>query len=79
MLAVARDVTERNRLEERVRTRRRSWRRSGQLTGGVAHDFNNLLQVVLSGLTIMDRVKDPGGGARCLPTACAMRRNAAAS
>ncbi|GAC1489140.1 MAG: hypothetical protein NVS2B11_14580 [Acetobacteraceae bacterium] len=32
----------------------------GQLTGGVAHDFNNLLQVVLSGLTLMDRVKDPG-------------------
>ena len=29
--------------------RRRRWKRSGQLTGGVAHDFNNLLMAILLG------------------------------
>ena len=58
LLAVTRDVTERNRLEERLRAAQKL-EAVGQLTGGVAHDFNNLLQVVLSGLTLMDRVTEP--------------------
>jgi CheY-like chemotaxis protein len=32
----------------------------GQLTGGVAHDFNNLLMVILAGLEMIERNRDPG-------------------
>ena len=30
----------------------------GKLTGGIAHDFNNLLQVVMSGLSMLERHSD---------------------
>ena len=63
ILGIARDVTERNRLEARLSATQKL-EAIGQLTGGVAHDFNNLLQVVLSGLTLMDRVQDPARRAK---------------
>ncbi|ACG80048.1 histidine kinase/response regulator (plasmid) [Phenylobacterium zucineum HLK1] len=31
----------------------------GQLTAGIAHDFNNLLQVIVGGLTMLERGGDP--------------------
>ncbi len=46
-LAVTVDVTERNRMEVRIRQAQKM-EAIGSLAGGVAHDFNNILSVVLS-------------------------------
>jgi PAS domain S-box-containing protein len=57
LVGIARDVTERNRMEVARRHGQRM-EAIGRLAAGVAHDFNNILQAIISGL---DLVVDEAG------------------
>jgi PAS domain S-box-containing protein len=58
-LAVALDVTERNRMERQIRQSQRM-EAIGNLAGGVAHDFNNLLSIILSYSQMLAADLQPG-------------------
>jgi len=69
------DVTERVRLEEKLRQASRV-DALGNLTGAVAHDFNNFLTGILGNLDLM--LSDPAGGSRKLRANLELVRDSAA-
>jgi PAS domain S-box-containing protein len=52
IVAIARDVTEQIKIEERLRESQRM-EAMGQLTGGLAHDLNNYLAVIMGNLDLL--------------------------
>jgi len=61
VIAVVRDVSERQRQQEALEQTRAALAQSqktealGQLTGGIAHDFNNFLQIILGSIELAQR------------------------
>ena len=58
ILGIARDVSERKRLEARI-NQARKMESVGNLAGGVAHDFNNMLSVIIGNTELAMDQTDP--------------------
>jgi len=63
MLAMARNLTERNRLEEQL-LQAQKMEAIGRLAGGIAHDFNNVLTAIMGHAALLSaELKDDGPAA----------------
>ena len=60
VLAILRDTTERQRLEDHLRQRAKM-EAIGQLAGGIAHDFNTFLTAILGHANLLRLESAPGG------------------
>jgi PAS domain S-box-containing protein len=56
---IARDITERKRIEEEL-LKAQKLESIGVLAGGIAHDFNNILTVILGNISLARMYTDPG-------------------
>ena len=59
ILGIARDITERKRLEFQLQQSLRM-EAIGTLTGGIAHDYNNLMSIIMGNLSLAQEEAEPG-------------------
>ncbi len=65
LLQIERDITDRKRVEARLRENQKL-ESLGILAGGIAHDFNNILTGMIGNISLARHMTDPGSGVQQL-------------